>query len=102
MTDIEQFKIIINDLADRKGWMKDQVWLMYSLFKEVGELCNAIEHNESEEVIGSEYSDVMHFLTQLMIVKAPSINLDHALHQKIFSNEARKKKTYQDGEFVRK
>jgi len=102
MTTINEFQIMIDILSDDKGWSKDQVWLMYSVFKEVGEMCQAIEHNRSQTKIGEEFADVMHFLLQLLSVKAPLVNPDYVLKRVIKRNRNRPKKTYTpNGDFKR-
>lgn len=98
--DLEYFKYHIVKMAEEKGWNNDYAWLALGLFKESGELIDGIEHKQTEEEIGQEFADIMHFLLQLMHDKAPSINLDIALQQKIDDNRVKQKKTYVDGKIV--
>jgi NTP pyrophosphatase (non-canonical NTP hydrolase) len=102
MTTLEEYKLLIIDLSKSKGWNRDQIWLMYSCYKELGEISGAIEHNLTQEQIAKEFADLMHFTLQLMYEKCPEVNLDSILHEVIKNNWASKKKTYKDGEFVRK
>jgi NTP pyrophosphatase (non-canonical NTP hydrolase) len=126
MTDLNRFQADIVNLAKRKGWKDDLAWLGLGCFKEVGELWTAIEkykmslttlnglpeHEQGEylrrivkplyDELGGEFSGVMHYLLQIMYKTAPDINLDDALTLEIEKNSVTKKKTYENGEIVRK
>lgn len=99
---LEDYKTKIDALARSKGWTDDMAWLGLGCFKEMGELWQAIEHKESPEKIGSEFAGVMHYLLQLMKREAPTVDLDKALQDEINKNLVTKKKTYENGEIVRK
>lgn len=92
----------IDTLARSKGWTDDSAWIGLGCFKEMGELWQAIEKKESPEVIGSEFAGVIHYVCQLMKKHAPTVDLDEALIAEIEKNYQNKKKTYENGEIVRK
>lgn len=100
--DIELFKDRVVELAEKKGWSDDEVWLERSLYVEVGELIKAIEEKQNPMFIADEFADVMHFLLQIMKNNTPNVNLDNALMRKIMANYHNQKKTYfSDKGFVR-
>lgn len=100
--DLKGYQVAVDTLARSKGWTDDLAWLGLGCFKEMGELWQAIEHKESPDKIGSEFAGVMHYLLQLMKKEAPTVDLDLALKEEIFKNFNTKKKTYENGEIVRK
>lgn len=102
MTTLKEFQDAIDALRKKKKWNNDQVWLAHGVFKEMGELVSAVEHNLSDKEKGKEYADIMHFLFQYMRKTCPNIDLEKALWQKIHENSNTKKKTYVKGKIVRR
>lgn len=119
MSSLKDYQERINTLAKAKGWSDDLHWLQLGMFKEVGELVQAMEHFEDIDqhdkgdqisqdlkyeqlnAIEKEFGDVCHFLFQAM--HHFNINLDEALEFVIKDNSERKKKTIDsEGNIVRK
>lgn len=121
----EEIAAKINEQAQRKGWSRNPHYMQLGIYKETGELVQAIEHynvRKAEIVavgapeayansvlakkrsqIAKEFGDVIYFLCQTMKVFDPSINLDEAFQMTYESNEKNKKKTIDDkGNTVRK
>lgn len=90
----------IHTMAIIKGWNMDLPWLELGMFKEVGELVDAIEHEHEVAQVGKEFGDVMFFLLQTM--QHYNIDLDKALQNVIERNKVEKKKTLINGEIVRR
>lgn len=102
-TTMEEYIKAIRAQAARKGWSTNRLWLQASIYKEVGELVSALEHDESDEKIGLEMADILYFLWQFVKSERPNVNLDTALISKIQDNEVKKKKTVDaEGNIVRK
>lgn len=100
--DLEGYKVLIDDLAIKRGWNRKWTDLALRLNIEVGELEQAILRNESDDRIKDEFADVMHFLLQLMSVTSKSDKtLDTALSDKIISNWKNPKKVLNDDGSVR-
>lgn len=87
----------INELATEKQWGMDKAWLMLGCYKELGELIQAIEHDDEKTVVAKEFGDVMHYLLQLMTNICPDIDVDIALVDTMHDNALKTKKTYIDG-----
>ena len=91
---LEEYTIEILKLAKAKKYSNDFGWLMYGIFKEVGELSDALEHNRSDKKVAGEFGGIMHYLIQVMKKERPKIDLDIALINEIKSNWKHKKKTF--------
>ena len=122
MTSLKEYQERINQLAESKGWSDNIHWLELGVFKEVGELVQAIEKYQDAyrtwetdadagyyrrivtpafDNISKEFGDVLFFLFQTM--RHYDINLDEALEMVIEDNTTRKKKTIdENGNIVRK
>lgn len=91
---LEDYAREIMALAKAKKYSNDFAWLMYGLYKEVGELSIALEHDATDDDVANEFGGIMHYLIQVMKNKRPKINLDIALLNEIKSNWLSKKKTF--------
>lgn len=100
MNDLEYFKVQIAILAKNKGWADSEIWLERCLFRECGELIEAIENKRSPEEIAEEFADVMHFLLQIANKNCPGVDLNVALTKKIVSNSKTAKKTWVEGQGI--
>lgn len=102
MNDLEYFRVQVESLAYKKGFNDDQIWLERCMFKELGELIDAVEEGKSEAEIAEEFSDLMIFALQYMNKKAVSIDLNVALTDKIVKDLSEPKKTYVPGEGIKR
>lgn len=90
----------VHSLAVIKTWNIDLAWVELGIFKEAGELIQAIEHSAPVEEIGKEFGDVMFYLLHTM--HHFNIDLDKALQNVIERNKVEKKKTLENGKIVRR
>lgn len=99
---LEYFRKEVDDLAKKKGFNDDFIWLERCMFKELGELIDAVEEGKSQVEIAEEFSDFMIFALQYMNKKTPIIDLDVSLTEKIMKDFREPKKTYVPGEGIRR
>jgi NTP pyrophosphatase (non-canonical NTP hydrolase) len=98
---LKEFQIEVQHLADAKGYNQDLHYLFSRLVQEGSELIDAIQLEKSDEEVGEEGADVLHFFFQI-INKKPNVNIDSSLSKKIASNYINKKKTWENGKMVKK
>lgn len=105
---LEEIKADCVRVGKEKGFNNDQIWLERCMFKELGELIQAVEDRKAkgikitDEEIGMEFADLLVFGTQYMAKEAPTANLDDCISKKIYEVQTKKKKTYEKGEFKKK
>ena len=97
MDDLEYFRKAVFELSKFKNWNDSEIWLERSLFVECGELAKAIEEKKSPEEIAEEGADVLHYLFQILNLRAPQVDLNKAMQDKINSNYKTPKKSWIDG-----
>jgi len=98
---LKDYQNEVRDLASTKGYNQDLHYLFSRMIQEGSELIDAIQLGKSDDEVGEEGADVLHFLFQIL-EKRPNVNIDSSLSKKITSNYLHKKKTWQDGKMVRK
>ena len=100
LNDLQYFRVQVDSLAKKKGFNDDQIWLERCMFKELGELIDAVEAGKSETEIAEEFSDLMIFALQYMNKKTPNVDLNVSLTDKIVEDQNKPKKTYVPGEGI--
>lgn len=99
---LNMYKQIIAAMAKAKKFSDDPAWLQLGVFKEMGEVVQAIEHGKSQKKIAKEISDVVIFLFQVANKHCPDESLDNVVLEKIKHNMTTKKKTYKNGRIIRR
>ena len=95
-SNLQDYQKEVRDLAKTKGYNQDLHFLFSRLVQEGSELVDAIQLGESDDKVGEEGADVLHFFFQI-IDHRPKVNLDKSMSKKITSNYSNKKKTWEDG-----
>jgi len=105
LSDLENYKEIVIDQANKKEWNNETWWLKKKLQEEYNEFIEKIDDMDAtEEKRAEEFSDMLIVMFQLAENKMPTTNLDNALREKISDNWKHKKKTFdkKQGKIVRK
>ncbi len=84
----------VHQLTLSKKWSSDWRWLVIGLVAEIGELVEAIIEGKSSDSIREEFTDVLHFLLELVTVTTDDKDsLDDVMGRKLRKNLRAKKKT---------
>lgn len=98
---LKDYQSEVQNLAEAKGYNQDLHYLFSRMIQEGSELIDAIQLGKSDDEVGEEGADVLHFFFQI-IQKRSNVNMDSSLSKKIATNYTHKKKTWKDGKMVRK
>jgi len=98
---LNEYQKEVEELAKAKGYNQDLHYLFSRMIQEGSELIDAIQLEKSDEEVGEEGADVLHFFFQIT-AKRPKVNMDSSMRKKIASNYVHKKKTWEDGKLKRK